>query len=183
MKTPQEIALFDAERRDRDRDARGVRGGDRPGRHTSATSSRYCVEGMLGRGAEYMATNTVCSGPNTNPWRAEATDRPLEPGDLVYVDTDTVGVEGILLLRVANVLCGLAPSRPARSATYAPPTWLPDERWSGPGITCAELAARRRRSPSGSSPALRMHDPRRRPRGGEPERLPPQERAVEPRLA
>jgi Xaa-Pro aminopeptidase len=52
------------------------------------------ASGMLSRGAEYMATNTVCSGPNTNTWRAEATDRALEPGDLVYVDTDTVGVEG-----------------------------------------------------------------------------------------
>ena len=50
---------------------------------------------MIRRGGEYLATNTVCSGPNTNPWRAEATDRRLELGDLVYVDTDTVGIEGI----------------------------------------------------------------------------------------
>ena len=49
---------------------------------------------MVRGGGEYLATTTVCSGPNTNPWRAEATDRRLEAGDLVFVDTDTVGVEG-----------------------------------------------------------------------------------------
>ena len=30
-------------------------------------------------GGEFQATSTVASGPNTNPWRAEATDRALEP--------------------------------------------------------------------------------------------------------
>jgi len=45
---------------------------------------------LLEGGGEHLATNTVCSGPNTNPWRAEATDRALERGDLVYVDTDSV---------------------------------------------------------------------------------------------
>jgi Xaa-Pro dipeptidase len=49
---------------------------------------------LLERGGEHLSTNTVCSGPNTNPWRAEATERALRPGDLVFVDTDCVGVEG-----------------------------------------------------------------------------------------
>jgi Xaa-Pro aminopeptidase len=34
---------------------------------------------MIRGGGEYLATNTVCGGQNTNPWRAEATDRRLEP--------------------------------------------------------------------------------------------------------
>ena len=38
---------------------------------------------LLRGGGEYLATSTVCSGPNTNPWRSEATDRRLEAGDLV----------------------------------------------------------------------------------------------------
>ena len=50
---------------------------------------------MVRGGGEYLATTTVCSGPHTNPWRAEATDRRLDAGDLVYVDTDTVGIEGM----------------------------------------------------------------------------------------
>jgi Xaa-Pro aminopeptidase len=49
---------------------------------------------LIARGGEHLSTNTVCSGPNTNPWRAEATDRAVRPSDLVFVDTDCVGVEG-----------------------------------------------------------------------------------------
>ena len=49
---------------------------------------------LIARGGEHLSTNTVCSGPNTNPWRAEATDLAVRPGDLVFVDTDCVGVEG-----------------------------------------------------------------------------------------
>jgi Xaa-Pro aminopeptidase len=49
---------------------------------------------LIERGGEHLSTNTVCSGPNTNPWRAEATERAVRPGDLVFVDTDCVGVEG-----------------------------------------------------------------------------------------
>jgi Xaa-Pro aminopeptidase len=49
---------------------------------------------MLRGGGEHLATSTICSGPNGNPWRSEATDRAPRDGELVYVDTDTVGVEG-----------------------------------------------------------------------------------------
>src|SRR5438034_774153 len=49
---------------------------------------------LLRRGGEHFATSTVCSGPNTNPWRAEATARVLEPGDMVYVDTAAEGHGG-----------------------------------------------------------------------------------------
>ena len=61
--------------------------------------------GMLRRGAEYLATDTVCSGPNTNPWRAEATDRALANGDLVYIDTDTVGIGGCFFCVSRTFVC------------------------------------------------------------------------------
>ena len=99
--------------------------------------------GMLGRGAEYMATNTVCSGPNTNPWRAEVTDRALEPGDLVYVDTDTVGIEGIFFcVSRTFVTPGASPSAEERATYQAAHEWvLGMTELVRPGITCAELAA------------------------------------------
>ena len=101
------------------------------------------ASGMLGRGAEYMATNTVCSGPNTNPWRAEATDRVLEPGDLVYVDTDTVGIEGIFFcVSRTFVTPGASPSAEERATYQAAHEWvLGMTELVRPGITCAELAA------------------------------------------
>ena len=107
------------------------------------------ASGMLSRGAEYMATNTVCSGPNTNPWRAEATERALEPGDLVYVDTDTVGVEGIFYcVSRTFVTAGAEPSAEERATYQAAHEWvLGMIELVRPGITCAELAAAAPRIP------------------------------------
>ena len=98
---------------------------------------------MLRRGGEYLATNTVCSGPNTNPWRAEATDRPIDAGDLVYVDTDTVGVEGYFSCVSRSFLCGdAAPTAAQRDLYRAAHDWLRGmEAVIRPGITCAEAAA------------------------------------------
>ena len=102
------------------------------------------AETMLRRGGEYLATNTVCSGPNTNPWRAEATDRRIEAGNLVYVDTDTVGVHGYFSCVSRAFVCGTTPPTVEQRSLYgAAHGWL--EGMKGlirPGMTCAELAER-----------------------------------------
>jgi Xaa-Pro aminopeptidase len=105
--------------------------------------------GMLRRGAEYLATNTVCSGPNTNPWRAEATGRALEPGDLVFVDTDTVGIEGCFFCVSRTFPCGDAPPTAGQRSTYrAAHEWLTAmTELVRPGVTCGELAAAAPRIP------------------------------------
>lgn len=96
---------------------------------------------LLRGGGEYLATNTVCSGPNTNPWRAEASDRHLERGDLVFVDTDAVGIEGCFFC-VSRTFSVGEPT-PAQRATYsAAHAWLTGmKELVRPGITCGELAA------------------------------------------
>lgn len=98
---------------------------------------------MLRGGGEYMATNTVCSGPNTNPWRSEATDRVIESGDLVYVDTDTVGIGGYFFCVSRTFLCGdVQPTRAQRDLYRAAHEWLVGMReLVRPGLTCAELGA------------------------------------------
>ena len=98
---------------------------------------------MIRRGGEYLATNTVCSGPNTNPWRAEATDRRLEPGDLVFVDTDTVGIEGMFFCVSRTFPVGEGPpSAKQRDAYRTSHEWLlAMEALIRPGVTCGELAA------------------------------------------
>ena len=58
---------------------------------------------LLRDGGSTWPRHTMCSGPNTNPWRAEATDRRIELGDLVYVDTDSVALEGCFFLRLSHV--------------------------------------------------------------------------------
>jgi Xaa-Pro aminopeptidase len=99
---------------------------------------------MMRGGGEYLATNTVCGGPNTNPWRAEVTDRRPEHGDLVFVDTDTVGIEGMFscVSRTFLVGDGAEPSAAQRDAYRAAHEWLlAMEDVLRPGRTCAELAS------------------------------------------
>src|SRR5207237_2873870 len=88
VKTSQELALFDLNAPLIHEMLRTVNEAIEPGiseRELLAEMARTMLRG----GGEYLATNTLCSGPNTNPWRAEATDRRIQPGDLVFVDTDT----------------------------------------------------------------------------------------------
>ncbi len=97
---------------------------------------------MLRAGGEYLATSTVCSGPNTNPWRSEATDRAIEPGDLVFVDTDTVGIEGYFFCVSRSFVAGNEPPTPAQRDTHtASLEWLEGMKAVvRPGLTCGELA-------------------------------------------
>lgn len=95
---------------------------------------------MVRGGGEYLATTTVCSGSNTNPWRAEATDRTLESGDLVFVDTDTVGVEGCFFCVSRTFPVGEA-SAEQRAIYRESFEWLTEMKsLVRPGITCGELA-------------------------------------------
>ena len=104
---------------------------------------------LLAGGGEHLATNTVCSGPNTNPWRAEATARALERGDLVYVDTDAVCLGGYFFCVSRTFLCGdSAPTRAQRDAYRASHDWLGAMKdLVRPGVTCRELAERAPRLP------------------------------------
>jgi len=98
---------------------------------------------LLRSGGEHLATSTVCSGPNTNPWRSEATDREIASGDLVYVDTDTVGIEGYFFCVSRTFLCGDVEPTAAQCDTYkAAHDWLEEMKAVvRPGLTCGELAA------------------------------------------
>jgi len=119
-----------------------LRAGLRPGITERELHAIYAAA-MLERGAEYFATNTVCAGPNTNPWRAETTDRSIDAGDLVYIDTDTVGLEGMFFCVSRTFLCGDAGASDVQRDLYRiGHDWVHDmTALVRPGITCAELAA------------------------------------------
>ena len=95
---------------------------------------------LLRGGGEYQATSTVCSGPNTNPWRSEATDRKLEMGDLVFVDTDCVGIEGMFFCVSRTFPVG-PPSRAQRETYALAFEWLEGMKQAiRPDLTCSEIA-------------------------------------------
>ena len=70
-------------------------------------------------GASTSRRAPCAPGPNTNPWRSEATDRVVEPGDLVFVDTDTVGIEGYFFCVSRTFLRRATPSD-LRAARHLP---------------------------------------------------------------
>ena len=48
----------------------------------------------IARGGEWIETRLLASGPRTNPWFHECSDRIIEAGDIVAFDTDLVGPYG-----------------------------------------------------------------------------------------
>jgi len=61
-------------------------------------------------GGEWIETRLLSSGPRTNPWLQEASDRLIQPGDLVSFDTDMVGPYGYCSDVSRTFHCG--PARP-----------------------------------------------------------------------
>ncbi|WP_366656885.1 Xaa-Pro peptidase family protein [Fodinicurvata sp. EGI_FJ10296] len=49
---------------------------------------------VIRQGGEFIETRLISSGPRTNPWFNEASDRVIRPGELVALDTDTIGCHG-----------------------------------------------------------------------------------------
>lgn len=142
VKTPQELSLLDVNATMVMNMLAAFDGAIVPGiseRELLAVLTDVMVRG----GGEYLATTTVCGGPNTNPWRAEATDRRLETGDLVYVDTDTVGIEGMFFCVSRTFPVGDADPLPEQRDAYRTSfDWLQAmEALIRPGVSCGELAS------------------------------------------
>lgn len=64
------------------------------------------IGSALRDGAEWCETRLLSSGPRTNPWMQEASDRIVQNGDLVAFDTDLVGASGYLTDISRTYLCG-----------------------------------------------------------------------------
>ncbi len=52
------------------------------------------IQGSIKRGGEYPETRLLSSGPRTNPWFQETSDRVIENGDMLAFDTDMIGPMG-----------------------------------------------------------------------------------------
>jgi Xaa-Pro aminopeptidase len=49
---------------------------------------------VIRQGGEFVETRLLTSGQRTNPWFSEASGRKVRPGELVALDTDTIGCYG-----------------------------------------------------------------------------------------
>jgi Xaa-Pro aminopeptidase len=146
VKTPQELAAFDLNAPLLMKMLAAVEETIAPGvseREVLAEMARVMLRG----GGEYLATNCLCSGENSNPWRSEATGRRIREGDLVFVDTDTVGIEGCFFC-VSRTFAVGEPSAAQRETYRDARRWLTEMKaMIRPGVTCAELAAEAPRIP------------------------------------
>lgn len=60
----------------------------------------------IAHGGEWIETRLLSSGPRTNPWLQEASDRIIQAGDLVSFDTDMVGPYGYCSDVSRTFFCG-----------------------------------------------------------------------------
>jgi len=65
---------------------------------------------VIRQGGELIETRLLTSGQRTNPWFSEASGRKLRPGELVALDTDTIGCYGYYSDFSRSFRCG--PGRP-----------------------------------------------------------------------
>ncbi len=70
------------------------------------------VQTNMGNDGDWHDGRMLASGPRTNPWLQEATDRRVEAGDLVAFDTDMVGPGGYFADVSRTLFCG--PGTPTR---------------------------------------------------------------------
>ena len=54
----------------------------------------YLHKTNIENGGEWIETRLLSSGPRTNPWFQECSNRIIQKGDLVAFDTDMVGPYG-----------------------------------------------------------------------------------------
>ena len=93
IKSEEEIAAFRASLRTCEESVRSLYEFTAPGMRESEALG-HLVGQSIARGGEYPETRLLCSGPRTNPWFQETSDRVLQAGDLLSFDTDLIGPMG-----------------------------------------------------------------------------------------
>ena len=102
-------------------------------------------------GGEWLETRLLSSGPRTNPWYQECSDRIVEAGDLNAFDTDLIGLHGYCsdISRTWRADGGRADDNQRRTYTTAYDHLAQGLKIVGPGVTLAELALRVGKRPAG----------------------------------
>ncbi|HXQ42092.1 MAG TPA: Xaa-Pro peptidase family protein [Candidatus Udaeobacter sp.] len=93
IKSPLEIESFIASLRETEAAVADMRAAIEPGMSEQEAMSIF-LAGSVRRGGEYQETRVFVSGPRTNPWFQEASDRRMEAGELLSFDTDMIGPNG-----------------------------------------------------------------------------------------
>ena len=109
IKTPEEVACLRASMVSAEAAVAAVRDSIKPGISEQELFAVMYGE-VIRQGGEFIETRLLTSGPRTNPWFSEASGRRVRPGELVALDTDTVGCFGYYSDFSRTFHCG--PGRP-----------------------------------------------------------------------
>lgn len=103
----------------------------------------------IATGGEWLETRLLTSGPRTNPWYQECSDKVIEAGELVAVDTDLIGIGGYSVDISRTWLAGDArpTSNQQRLWDLAAEQLEANTALLHPGSSFAEIAERANRPP------------------------------------
>src|SRR5689334_18130554 len=93
IKSPEEVRAFTASLRTTEAAIGELKAALVPGMSEQAALA-VLIAGCLSRGGEYPETRLLTSGPRTNPWFQETSDRVMQAGELLSFDTDLIGPMG-----------------------------------------------------------------------------------------
>ena len=110
VKTPEEIACLELSMAASEAAVADLAAAIRPG-VTEQELFATMYGSVIARGGEMIETRLLSSGPRTNPWFNEASARRVRPGELVAVDTDTIGCFGYYSDFSRTFFCG--PGKPS----------------------------------------------------------------------
>ncbi len=98
----------------------------------------------IAHGGEWIESRLLSSGPRTNPWFQECSERVIKAGDLVGFDADMIGPTGYLADISRTLLCpGVAPTAQQRHLYELAQTQvLTNIELMRPGMTFAEFGAK-----------------------------------------
>ena len=109
IKSPEEVEVLRRSLQTCEASVAAMRARLEPGMRESDALA-LLLEGSTQRGGEYPETRLLSSGPRTNPWFQETSDRVIEKGDLLSFDTDLIGPMGYYNDISRSWVIGSAPS-------------------------------------------------------------------------
>ena len=110
LKTAEEIKCLQISMAGTEAAVAAVRAGIRPGVSENELFATLYHE-VIRQGGEFIETRLLTSGQRTNPWFNETGGRRVRPGELVALDTDTIGCFGYYSDFSRTFRCG--PGRPS----------------------------------------------------------------------
>src|SRR4029434_704809 len=110
LKTPEEIQCLQISMTGAESAVAAVRSAIKPGITENELFAIMYYE-VIRQGGEFIETRLLTSGQRTNPWFSEASGRRVRPGELVALDTDTIGCYGYYSDFSRTFRCG--PGRPS----------------------------------------------------------------------